>query len=293
MNRFVTLLLSILYTSIIYGQSRPIVVNLWPNGAPNDNMLTENEYVTETGRIRNVSNPQLFVFPAHNGNGVTVIQCPGGGYMHLAIDHEGLDMADWYNRQGITYAVLKYRMPNGNIECSISDALQAIKIMRSHSAEWNVNPNTVGISGCSAGGNLASLAATHYTSSDDRPDFQILFYAFTDMDHRMQANMVGNNPTAEFLDYYSSAKQITPNTPPAFIHCCADDKTVPCENSIRYFQALKDNNVSATLHIYPIGGHGWGFRDLFTYKREWTQQLERWLLENFILKKPSTSINEI
>lgn len=271
----------------------PIVVDLWPEGAPNSNGLTGEEYVTPTGRVKNVTNPTLTIYPAQNGNGTTVIQCPGGGYVHLAIDHEGHDMAQWYNRQGITFVVLKYRMPNGNIEVALSDALQAIKMVREHHKEWNVDPKKVGIAGCSAGGNLASMAATHYTSAEDRADFQILFYAITTQDEQMKKEMYGDELTEEKMDKYNNVKKVTKNTPPAFIMCSADDKRVACENSIDYFKALKDNGVMASLHIYPTGGHGWGFRDSFTYKEEWTQELERWLTEYFVLQRQQISINEM
>lgn len=257
----------------------PIVVDLWPEGAPNSNGLTGEEYVTPTGRVKNVTNPTLTIYPAQNGNGTTVIQCPGGGYVHLAIDHEGHDMAQWYNRQGITFVVLKYRMPNGNIEVALSDALQAIKMVREHHKEWNVDPKKVGISGCSAGGNLASMAATHYTSAEDRPDFQILFYPITTTDEQMMPEMFGKEPSQERIERFTNVKQVDPNSPPAFIMCSADDKRVPCSNSIDYFNALRNNGVEASLHIYPTGGHGWGFKDSFTYKKEWTSELERWLSE--------------
>jgi acetyl esterase/lipase len=113
------------------------------------------------------------------------------------------------------------------------------------------------------------------------------------MDDYMAKEMLGLNATDERKEQYFNVHQVSAQTPPAFILCCADDKTVSCDNSILYFQALRKNGVEASLHIYPEGGHGWGFRDSFAYKEEWTKELERWLLNKFILKSKNESINEM
>ena len=190
-------------------------------------------------------------------------------------------MAAWFNAQGITYAVLKYRMPNEHHEVPLSDALQAIRLVREHAEEWNIEK--VGIMGSSAGGHLASTAATHYTD-DSRPDFQILFYPVISMDlgicHKgSRERLIGKTPTDELVQLYSNELQVTAQTPPAFIMHSSDDSVVPVENSLRYYQALVKNKVSAALHCYPIGGHGWGYNDNFKYKRQWTGELEKWLRE--------------
>ena len=130
------LLMSLLAISSALSAQKPIEFKLWPNGAPNSNGITTPEQLLENGRISNVSEPTLTVYPAVNPNGLAIVACPGGGYIRLAMNHEGHDMADWFNAQGITYAVLKYRMPNGHHEIPLSDALQAIKLMREHANEW-------------------------------------------------------------------------------------------------------------------------------------------------------------
>ena len=257
---------------------------LWPAGAPNSNGLTGTEEDLEGGRVANVITPSITVYKADKPNGVAIIMCPGGGYARLAMNHEGHDMAPWLNTQGITYIVLKYRMPNGHYEVPLSDAEQAIRLVRQHAKEWNIRPDHIGIMGASAGGHLAASLATLYSSDETRPDFQILFYPVISMVPGVthggsRQNLLGNNPSQELEDKYTLEKQVNAHTPQAFIMLSADDGAVPPANGIHYFEALLQHQVPATLHVYPTGGHGWGFRDAFTYKRQWTGELEKWLRE--------------
>lgn len=258
-----------------------IELPIWPNGAPNSNGITEPETEKRANRPTNVTSPTLTVYKAKQPNGKAIVACPGGGYVHLAMDHEGHDMAAWFNAQGITYAVLKYRMPNEHHEVPLSDAQEAIRILREHTEEWHIDK--IGIMGSSAGGHLASTAATHF-NDNCRPDFQILFYPVISMDisicHKgSRERLIGKNPTEELIRLYSNELQVTEHTPPAFIMHSSDDRTVPVENSIRYYQALIKNKIPVSLHCYPIGGHGWGYNDSFKYKRQWTGELEKWLQE--------------
>lgn len=257
---------------------------LWPAGAPNSNGLTGTEEDLEGGRVANVITPSITVYKADKPNGVAIIMCPGGGYARLAMNHEGHDMAPWLNAQGITYIVLKYRMPNGHYEVPLSDAEQAIRLVRQHAKEWNIRPDRIGIMGASAGGHLAASLATLYSSNETRPDFQILFYPVISMvlgvtHGGSRQNLLGNNPSQELEDRYTLEKQVNERTPQAFIMLSADDGAVPPANGIHYFEVLLQHQVPATLHVYPTGGHGWGFRDAFTYKRQWTGELEKWLRE--------------
>lgn len=227
--------------------------------------------------------PTITVFQAKDPNGVAIIMCPGGGYSHLAINHEGFDMAPWFNAQGITYIVLKYRMPNGRFEIPLSDAEQAIRMVRKRAEEWKINPNKIGIMGASAGGHLASTLATHYGSEETRPDFQILFYPVITMKQGTHGgsrnNLLGKEPSEALMERFSNELQVNERTPKAFIMLSSDDGAVPAVNGISYYMALVKNKVSASLHAYPIGGHGWGFRDSFPYKRQWTEELEKWIRE--------------
>ena len=167
------LLMGLLLMSGTLFAQQPIEIKVWPNGAPNDNGITE-EKNGDTDSPSYTKETILYVYPAKKGNGMAIVACPGGGYSHLAMAHEGKSMADWFNSQGITYAVLRYRMPNGHNEVPLSDSQQALRIMRQHAQEWNVKK--LGIMGSSAGGHLASTTATHFTDAETRPDFQILFY---------------------------------------------------------------------------------------------------------------------
>lgn len=260
---------------------KPIEIQLWPQGAPCSNGLTPQDEKVKNGQVLYVEAPTLTVYVAPHGNGKAVVCCPGGGYAMLATGSEGHDMAQWFNAQGITFAVLVYRMPNGHHEVPLSDARQALRIMREHADEWHLNK--IGIMGASAGGHLACTAATHLTF-DSRPDFQILLYPVVSMDSSIthmgsRLNLLGNHPADSLVRLYSNELQVTSSTPPAFIVLSSNDKIVPVENSLRYYRALVKNGVTASLHIYPVGGHGWGFRDNFPYKREWTEELEKWLRE--------------
>ncbi len=257
----------------------PIEFKLWPEGAPNTNGLTEEE--AQARNIVYIAEPTLTVYLPETPNGLAVIACPGGGYDHLSLENEGHDMAPWYNAQGIVYAVLQYRMPGGHHDVPLSDAHQAIRIMKAHADEWGVK--RLGIMGSSAGGHLASTAATHFTE-DTRPDFQILFYPviLTDItkSHKGSVrNLLGEEPSEELLTLYSNDLQVTEQTPPAFIMHCTDDNAVPVVNSISYYLALLAHGVPVSMHIWDQGGHGWGFRDSFNYKPQWQDELSKWLVK--------------
>lgn len=264
---------------------QPVELPLWPNGAPNSNGLTGGEKEVSPHRLSNVTAPTITVYRAPQPNGMAVIMCPGGGYSRLAMDHEGHDMAPWFCGQGITYIVLKYRMPNGHCEVPLSDAERAIRIVREHAGEWNINPRKIGIMGASAGGHLASTLATHY-SAETRPDFQILLYPVVTMlqnTHGGSRNeLLGKSPTTEQIRHFSNELQVTSDTPQAFIVLSSDDGAVPPSNGVNYYLALQKNNVPASLHVYPTGGHGWGYRDNFKYKQQWTQELEKWLRDGAV-----------
>jgi len=197
--------------------------------------------------------------------------------------HEGTMFAQWLNEQGIAAFVLKYRMPNKHKNVPLDDAWQAIRYVRDHAAEYGISANKIGIAGFSAGGHLASTASTHFATSgtSTRPDFSILFYPVVTMDIAThggsRTNLLGDNPSLSDLYSFSNEKQVNNNTPPAILLLSDDDKVVLPENSTRYYNALKSNDIKASMYIFPEGGHGWGLKDNFRFHKEMTTLLATWL----------------
>ena len=230
-----------------------------------------------------IEQPSLRVFlPAPElATGRAVVACPGGGYSGLAVNHEGYDWAPYFNKQGIALIVLKYRMPKGDRTLPISDAEAAMKMVRDSADVWNLNPNDIGIMGSSAGGHLASTIATHAPEAL-RPNFQILFYPVITMDKSFthmgsHDNLLGKDASADLEKEFSNEKQVTKETPRAFIVYSDDDKVVPPANGVNYYLALNKKGVPSVLYIYPTGGHGWGIREDFLYKSEMQNELTSWL----------------
>ena len=230
-----------------------------------------------------IEQPSLRVFlPAPElATGRAVVACPGGGYSGLAVNHEGYDWAPYFNKQGIALIVLKYRMPKGDSTLPISDAEAAMKMVRDSADVWNLNPNDIGIMGSSAGGHLASTIATHAPEAL-RPNFQILFYPVITMDKSFthmgsHDNLLGKDASADLEKEFSNEKQVTKETPRAFIVYSDDDKVVPPANGVNYYLALNKKGVPSVLHIHTTLGHGWGIREDFLYKSEMQNELTSWL----------------
>lgn len=263
----ITIISGLLLCSTMQAQTR-IDLPVWGTEKPHETDETQNATMS--------------VYLPKKPNGMAIMMCPGGGYDHHAINHEGHDMAKWFCDQGITYVVLKYRLPRQNDTIPLSDAKRAIKNIRLNAKKWKVNPHRVGIMGGSAGGHLASSLATMYGEPIYRPDFQILLYPVISMDLKITNSgthnqLIGKQPAPGMEAQYTTSNRVDKNTPQAFIALSADDTGVLPINSLLYFEALRKYNVSATLHIYPTGGHGWGFKDSFIYKKEWTDELAKWL----------------
>ena len=255
--------------------SNETIVKVWTDGAPNSNFTTVS--VEDSVEWNAVSEPLLHIFPAENPVGKVVLMCPGGGYRHLGVQNEGYSFVPWYNEQGVDVAVLQYRMPYGHPEVPLSDVHQSMRILRDRFPS-----SLVGVQGFSAGGHLASMAATHYTDSITRPDFQILFYPVIAVSgpttHAGTAQrLLGENPTAEMQHLYNNHLQVTPDTPQAFLTHSSDDSIVPVANSVDYYSALVANGVQTAMHIYPTGDHGWGFATGFVYFPMWTAELALWI----------------
>ena len=255
-------------------------IDLWPNGLPNSNGIDKTQPFDDKKQNFKPS-IRVFLPEAGKATGRAVVCCPGGGYSHLATDHEGYAWAPFFNERGIALIVLKYRMPHGHTDVPISDAKEALRVVRENAQKWNIDPRKVGIMGSSAGGHLASTVATH-SDSLTAPAFQILFYPVVTFDYRYthkgsRHGLIGEGASQEMVDLYSNEKQVTAQTPPAIMLLSDDDRVVPSPNSVNYYLALKQHGIKATMHIYPSGGHGWGSRENFKYHKEMMSDLSAWL----------------
>ena len=286
--------------SLVHAQEViPLYSGKIPNSKPGPNQEKREVRDNGTEIIHAISVPEIIVFPAPDPNGTAVIIFPGGGYRINAIKHEGLDIARKLNDWGVTAFVVKYRIPDDatmvNKEIGpLQDAQQAIRFVRLNAGKWKVDTNKVGIMGFSAGGHLASTAATHLKKRliDDkevnlRPDFLVLGYpviSFADSIGHLgsRENLLGKSPSKEKILEYSNEHQVTSETPPTFLLHAGDDKGVLPVNSIVFYQSLLKNGVPAELHIYERGGHGFGM-DNPTTGEKWMSSLKNWLVSRALL----------
>jgi acetyl esterase/lipase len=273
-------------------------IPLYKNGVPNAKAAPNKEHsVFEDNitKVAEVSIPTLTLYKPAKPNGKAVIICPGGGYKILAIDYEGTKVAMEMNKWGITAFVLKYRLPDDStmIDKSIAplqDAQQAIRLVRKNAKQWGINVNAIGIMGFSAGGHVASSAATHFNFNADstnvdttsvRPDFAILIYPVISFDSAIthtysRGNLLSEKPTAKKILFFSNELQVTKNTPPSFLVHAQDDDAVVVDNSMCYYGACIKNKVPAEMHLYPKGGHGFAL-DNKTTKDKWMERLKNWI----------------
>lgn len=277
------------------------VINLWQNGVPNSKKAPSYKIIIDSSQgwtwEKNITNPTIGFYPAPKkiSNGTAVIICPGGGYSVLAIKHEGSKVARWLNTLGITAFVLKYRLPDTTIMINktigpLQDAQRAMRIVRRHAKQWNINPDRIGIMGFSAGGHVASTLSTHYNqkvykvidTTSARPDFSILIYPVISMESSIthmgsRINLLGKHPSPALVKLYSNELQVNKSTPPAFLVQSIDDNVVPIQNSIDYMLALKKYKIPCELHLYERGGHGYGLGRNNDTESSWPKACARWL----------------
>ena len=277
---------------------------LW-NGTPplqNSSDLKEESIQQGVLRIANVQTPTIEVYlpTKQAATGEAVVIFPGGGYAILAYDWEGTDFAKWFNAQGIAAIVVKYRLPISKSltdpkEVPLMDAQRAVRLVRHHAKDWDIDSSKVGVMGFSAGGHLASTVSTQYQhevnrTKDEidglsaRPDFSILVYpviSFRDaaVHSGSRRNLIGENASQELMDRFSGELNVNEETPPTFLVHAQDDKGVPIENSLLYYKALHQHGVKASLHIYPSGGHGFGFGRGKGAVEGWREVLLAWMKE--------------
>jgi acetyl esterase/lipase len=271
-------------------EARHDVILLWPEGAPGALGKEDRD------------KPSLTVYlPADKANGAAVVVCPGGGYGALAMDHEGKQIAEWLNARGVAAFILKYRLgPRYHHPAPMHDVQRALRTVRARAEEWHVNAKRIGVWGFSAGGHLASTAATHFdkgkADAQDpvervscRPDFAILAYPVITMEKPYthmgsRNNLLGQNPEARLVEKMSNEKQVTAETPPTFLFHTSTDTAVPPENSALFYLALRKHHVPAELHIFAEGPHGVGLAQRFPALRGWPDLLATWMKDRVLLK---------
>jgi acetyl esterase/lipase len=267
---------------------------LWPAGAP--------------GAVgdEDSDKPAIAVWlpPAEKATGAAVVVCPGGGYGHLAMGHEGREVAQWLNSFGVAAFVLRYRIaPRYHHPTPLHDVQRAIRMVRARAAEWKLDPQKVGVMGFSAGGHLASTAGTHFDRgqpqaaatidrASSRPDFMILVYPVisftTEYAHAgSRRNLLGTDPDPKLVEGLSNERQVTRDTPPTFLMHTTGDRGVPPENSILFYLALRKAGVPAELHIYEKGEHGFGLAANDPVLATWPKRCEDWLRVRGVLSKKS------
>lgn len=285
----VIVLLLLLSTMMSFGQTRdtaePQTIPLWEQGAPGALGQADED------------KPNITLYRA-NGDGVrtAVIVAPGGSYTHLAMNHEGRQVANWLNALGVTAFVLKYRLgPKYHHPIELGDAQRAIRLVRSRAEQFSIAPDRIGIMGFSAGGHLASSAGTHFdngnSSASDpidrvnsRPDFLILGYPVITMQGPYAhggsvKNLLGDHPDPKLLGELSNELHVTPQTPPTFLFTTSEDKTVPAQNSVNFYLALHKAGVPAELHVFEKGPHGVGLDLSDPALGQWPMLLANWLRE--------------
>jgi acetyl esterase/lipase len=257
---------------------------LWPDGAPGALGTADTDKPSLTP----------YLVPEGRGTGTAVVVCPGGGYAHLASDHEGVQVAQWLNSLGVSAFVLQYRLgPRYHHPIELGDAQRAIRTVRSKAAEYRVLPDRVGIMGFSAGGHLASTAATHFDTGktdardpidrvSSRPDFAVLVYPVITLTepythHGSRDNLLGPDPDPKLVASLSNELQVTANTPPTFLYHTSTDTVVPPENSVLFYLALRKAGVPAEMHIYAQGPHGVGLGATDEALSSWPARLADWL----------------
>lgn len=308
MNKIIPFITAILFF-IGSASAQNRVLPLWPDSEIPNFIDTGEADVFDTSdivRIRHIQKPDISVYlpSGRNATGKAAVVIPGGGYRVLAYDAGGSDIAKWLNSKGIAAIVLKYRLPHtgNNIvghKSPLMDAKRAMRLVRHNADRWSIDPKQVGVIGFSAGGHLASTLSTMFDHGDEdhpdpverqssRPDFSALVYPVISSDtsiwHRGSFRaLLGDDPPEELLLKYSTEKQIKEDTPPTILIHSADDTSVPVQNSIIYFQALREKDIPAEMHIYPYGGHGFSLAIGRGHLSTWPDRVIDWI---FSLEMP-------
>ncbi|QNI31369.1 alpha/beta hydrolase [Alloacidobacterium dinghuense] len=271
-------------------KSLPPAIPLWPNGAPGARGDTE------------ADKPRLYAFPPQTKSTTTaVLVIPGGGYAHVSMGHEGIQYARWLNAQGVTAFVLDYRVAPYQYPVEIQDGMRGMRYVRSHAADYGIDPNRIGVWGSSAGGHLASTLGVHgndapplpeksdsIDQTDARPNFMILSYPVVSMQPPIahtgsMNNLLGEMPYAQMQQKFSNQLGVNAQTPMTFLFATTGDPTVPVENSLDLYRALERAHIPVELHIYDYADHGCGLCGSIPELATWPLLLRNWLIhENWL-----------
>ena len=281
-------------------RGEPKTEPLWPGGTPNQ-LKNAGKEIGKRGWVKNVHEPTLTVYrpakPAATRPALVI--CPGGGYGGLAVDHEGKQVAEWFNGLGGTAFVLKYRHAPYKHPIPLNDVQRAIRTVRHRAKEFDIDPDKIGVIGFSAGGHLASTAATHFDEGNSgdkdpieragsRPDFAILIYPVISMRQGVthggsRKNLIGANPPEKLVADLSNAEQVTARTPPTFLVHSIPDRVVKIQNSRQFHDACKKAGVESQLLVYKTGGHGYGLGGKGKEYSLWPKRCTEWLAKIGVL----------
>jgi acetyl esterase/lipase len=297
-GRFALFLTAILVAAGLARAVDPEVIPLWPEGVPNLRADASPEKRGEGNRFTNIHHPTLLVYrPAGvSANGTALIYVPGGGYVRVAIGGDGGGEAKWLNELGVTVFVLKYRHVEYGHPAPLQDMLRAIRIVRSRAGDFGVQANRIGVIGGSAGGHLSACAATLWDDPagrtgapldevSARPDFAVLVYPVITMEdphvHRgSREALLGRNPAPDLVARLSVEKRVRRDMPPVFLVATMADRSVPVENSLKFYQALRDAGVPAEMHVYAQGSHGNSHDPQYGPTARWPDRVGEWMRFN-------------
>lgn len=289
-------------------------IRLWPGVAPGSEKVRGDEVITERSKdpsipdraVTGISKPSITAFVPTKPNGAALIVASGGGYRREVIDKEGAEVARWFAPRGVTVFLLKYRLPaeghdNGQ-DVPLQDAQRAVRLVRANAAAWSIDPARIGVMGFSAGGHLAAFLGTRFSAkvyvpidaadqASARPDFLILMYPVITMEDGAlhtgsRQALLGDHPTPQQIAAYSAERLVSNTTPRTLLVLADDDASVPPENSIRFYQALKRAGVPAELHIFAQGQHGFGIRKAAAFPvGQWPTLAWDWMVASGLIPR--------
>lgn len=280
------------------GADEPRVIPLWPEGVPGLRSDASEEVVLEGGRFTNIHHPSISVYPADSAKSVRtgVVFSAGGGYVRVSIGEGGGAETRWLNSLGVTVFVLKYRHKEYGQPAPLQDVLRAIRIVRSRAEEFGVAPDRIGVAGGSAGAHVSASAATLWDAPEGvtntaldaisaRPDFAILVYPVVTMAEPhahggSRRALLGENPSPAVVERWSIERQVRRDMPPVFLVATMADKSVPVENTLHLYQALRDAGVPTEMHVYAAGSHGNSRDPQYGPTALWPERAEEWMRFN-------------